>query len=584
MVGAHQPDRGLGEQLGQRDPVDEVQRVQRVALGLGHLLAVGVAHQRIDVDVAERHLAGEVQRHHDHPGDPEEDDVKARDEDRGGQERLEVLRLLRPAERREGHEGGGEPGVEHVLVAFQRAGAAFRGSLLYRFFLGARNVDMARVVVPGRDLVAPPELPGDAPVLDVLQPVVVGAGPVVRVELHVAVGDGLEPGLREPLGLHEPLVREHGFHHHAGAAPLGHDHLVRFGGDEEPVAFELRDHGLARVVAVHAAELRGPVLVDLRVEREDDDQREVVADRRAIVVEVVRAGDLDAAGAEIRLDEVVRDDGDRALAQRQDHALADEVLVARVLRVHGHGAVGEHRLRSGGGDGYAAQRDGVAFLVGRGLRAVGERIEDLPHRAGGFLAVDLEVGDGGAEHRIPVDQALAPVDQAFLVEAHEHFRHGARHFRVHREIARVLPFGICIRPVGRIAEAPHLARDGRAGFLLPLPHALDELLAPEVVPRLAGGLQLALDDDLRGNAGVVGADHPVGVVPEHAVVSHQRVHQRLLEGVTHVQRAGDVGRRQLDAVRGGAGLVAGREVALGLPVCVPATLDGMGVETLVEGH
>ena len=38
----------------------------------------------MDVDVAERHLLHEVHAHHHHPGDPEEDDVEARDEHRGG--------------------------------------------------------------------------------------------------------------------------------------------------------------------------------------------------------------------------------------------------------------------------------------------------------------------------------------------------------------------------------------------------------------------------------------------------------------------------------------------------------------------
>jgi hypothetical protein len=58
----------------QRDAVDQVHRVKHIALGLGHLLAFVVAHQAVDVHVAERHLAGEVLGHHDHPGHPEEDD------------------------------------------------------------------------------------------------------------------------------------------------------------------------------------------------------------------------------------------------------------------------------------------------------------------------------------------------------------------------------------------------------------------------------------------------------------------------------------------------------------------------------
>ena len=66
---------------------------------------------------------------------------------------------------------------------------------------------------------------------------------------------------------------------------------------------------------------------------------------------------------------------------------------------------------------------------------------------------------------------------------------------------------------------------------------------------LAFGVELALDDHLRGDAGVVGAGLPQRVIAAHAVVARQRVHERVLERVAHVQRAGDVRRRQHDAVR-----------------------------------
>ena len=42
--------------------------------------ALLVAHQGVDVDVAERHLLHEVQAHHHHARHPEEDDVEAGDE------------------------------------------------------------------------------------------------------------------------------------------------------------------------------------------------------------------------------------------------------------------------------------------------------------------------------------------------------------------------------------------------------------------------------------------------------------------------------------------------------------------------
>lgn len=55
------------------------------------------------------------------------------------------------------------------------------------------------------------------------------------------------------------------------------------------------------------------------------------------------------------------------------------------------------------------------------------------------------------------------------------------------------------------------------------------------------GIELALDHDLGGDAGVVGAGHEYGVVAQHAVVAHQAIHDGLVEGMAHVQGARDVG-------------------------------------------
>jgi len=142
-----------------------------------------------------------------------------------------------------------------------------------------------------------------------------------------------------------------------------------------------------------------------------------------------------------------------------------------------------------------------------------------------------------------------------------------------------------VLPVRAGAEAAHLAGDGAAGVFLPLPHLLQEALAAEVVAADALGVELALDDDLGGDAGVVGARLPQRVVAAHAVVARERVHDRLVEAVPHVQRAGDVGRRQQDAEGGGVRLVEpGVEIAAGFPFRVPATFDVGGLEALGQFH
>src|SRR5690606_37248954 len=61
----------------------------------------------------------------------------------------------------------------------------------------------------------------------------------------------------------------------------------------------------------------------------------------------------------------------------------------------------------------------------------------------------------------------------------------------------------------------------------------------------------------------------------HAVVAHQRVLQRVLERVPHVQRAGDVGRRQQHRV--GRARAAGLEQPRGLPALVEPGFELGGV-------
>ncbi len=154
----------------------------------------------------------------------------------------------------------------------------------------------------------------------------------------------------------------------------------------------------------------------------------------------------------------------------------------------------------------------------------------MPEMPLGLDLLDLEVGNGGQELRVPIDQALVLVDQAGAVEVDEDLAHGARQSLVHGEAEP--------RPVAGAAEPLELADDGVARLLLPLPDAADERLAPErAAVRLLPLHQLALDHHLGGDAGVIGAGLPQHVAPAHALEAHQNVLQRVVEGVPHMERA-----------------------------------------------
>ena len=550
--------RALVQQGFERNAVDQVHGVEYVALGLAHLLALRVQHQAVDVDVPERHAACEVGAHHDHPGDPEEDDVVARDQHAAGQVEVVVVggrvALVGPAHGAEGDEGAGIPGVQHVGIALQ----SFAGGLRLGFLFVLGDVDLAVLVVPRRNLVAPPQLAADAPVLDVVHPLVVGIHPVFRHELHLAAGDRVDGLLRDGLACgvaraflghlvhgEKPLVGQHRLDHLPGAGADGHHQLVFFRLDQQAQGFQIGHDGLAGGEAIQSPVFFRCVVVDGGGEREHADHRQAMALAHGIVVLVVRGGDLHHAGAEGAVDVFIGNHRDFALAQRQLDALADQVLVALVLGMHHHRHVAQHGFRAGGGN------DELA-------RAVGQGVGDVPQRAVFFLVLHLQVGHGGLQHRVPVHQPLAAVNQPLFVQLDKGFGDDFGELVVHGEVFAA--------PVHRVAQAAHLRGDGVAGFFLPFPHFLHEFGAAQVVAADALLLQLALHHDLRGNARVVGAGNPGGVVPQHAVVARQAVHDGLVEGMAHVQCARHVGRRQLDGEGRGAGIRLARAAHTGVAV------------------
>ena len=185
-----------------------LQRVDAVAERLGHLAALVVADEAVDEDGLERLLLHLLHAGEDHARDPEEDDIVARDHDGRGIPVLEVGRIeVGPAHRGERPERGGEPCIEHILLARQVLAAALFA--FRRVF--ALDVDMAALVaVPRGDLVTPPQLAGNAPIMHVLHPIDIGLGEALRHELDRAVVHDADGLLGKRLHLDEPLRGDEG--------------------------------------------------------------------------------------------------------------------------------------------------------------------------------------------------------------------------------------------------------------------------------------------------------------------------------------------------------------------------------------
>ncbi len=410
---------------------------------------------------------------------------------------------------------------------------------------------------------APPDLAADAPVADVVQPVVVGLFPLLREDGGGPVLHGLARGQGQGLHAHEPLLGHVGLDDRLAAVALAHVVRVLVHADEQAQGLQVLDHGLAAGLGGHAPVLLRGVLVHVPVLVHDRHDGQAVLAAQLPVVHVVGGRDLQAAGAEVLVHVGVGDDGQFAVHQGQAHGAADGRAVAGVLGVHRHRGVAQHGLGPGGGH-------------GEGAPAVGQGVRYMVERALLGRELHLVVGQGGVAAAAPVDDVLAAVDEALVVEAHEHRAHGLGQAFVHGE---PLP-----GPVHGRAQPAHLVQDAAAVLLAPLPDPFDELLAAQLGPGAALGLERALHHVLGGDARVVRARHPQHLAAALAVVPAQHVLQGDVERVADVQLAGHVWGRDDDGVGLARPLRVRGEGLFRFPVRAPARFHVGRVVGLVQGR
>ena len=403
---------------------------------------------------------------------------------------------------------------------------------------------------------APPQLAGHTPVPQVLHPVEVVLLPPLRDEPSPSVADCVDGGPDQVFDGDEPLVRQHRLHDGAAAGAMTHRVVVIVDPDEMALRLQLVTEGLAGFVAIHAEEVRAG-LRDPRLRVDDGDGVEAVPLPDLEVEGVVRRRDLHGAGAELGIDGVVGDDGNLPFDNGHPDVATDGGSVAVVVGVDRHRRVAEHRFDACRGD------DDPVRAVRTG--PVDERVFDVDQLPGFVLVLDLDLRDGGVTTRAPIDDAVPAIDEALLVQGDEHLAHRSGQPVVERE---PLP-----GPIRGEPEGANLLGDASPGAFLPGPHLLDEPFPTEVVPGQALGGEFAFHDVLGGDAGVIGAGHPERGVALHAFAADEEVLDGQVEGVAHVQHAGDVRWRNDDGEGFAVRVDLRPKGPGGLPSRIPTRLD-----------
>ena len=157
-------------------------------------MSLPAGHDTREIHILERHFVLVFLTSHDHARHPEEDDVGSGDEVVGGVVVLElgVVGVEDAVEERQRPQPRAEPSVQGIIILAQ----VFEGQILVTrlldgefqgFFGSFSDHETAFGQVVGRNLMAPPQLTADAPVLDVLQPVTVEVDIFGGIEFDVAI-------------------------------------------------------------------------------------------------------------------------------------------------------------------------------------------------------------------------------------------------------------------------------------------------------------------------------------------------------------------------------------------------------------
>ena len=479
-----------------------------------------------------------------HSGNPEENNVIPGDQHIRGVELLQILRSFRPAQGLKGPQGGAEPGIQHVRIPLDVGAAAL--FTLAGILPGHGNVT-AVGTGPGRNLVTPPQLPGDTPIPHIFHPVQVGLGEALRNELGLPFLYHPDGFLCQGLHLHEPLGGDNGLHIVMAAVAGAHIVGVVLHLHQVALLLQILYNGLPGLVAVHTLVLAA-VGVDLAVVVQHPDYLQVVAQTHLEVVGVMGRGHLHAAGTEVHLGVVVCHHRNFLVHQGQNHLLAHNGGVTLVIGVDTHAGIAQHGFRTGGSHNH---------LTG----AVSQGVTDVPQVARLVHIFHLGVTQSGDAVGAPVDNPAALVDEALFVQGDEHFPHCLGAALVHGKP--------CPLPIAGGTQFLLLLYNPVTEFVLPVPDPLQELLPAQVVPGQSFFPQLLFHLNLGGDACVVHAGNPQGAVTLHSLEPNQGILQGGIHGVTHVQLAGDIGGRHNDGKGIGPFLLRGTEI----PVILPHFID-----------
>ena len=325
--------------------------------------------------------------------------------------------------------------------------AAFRANSQ----IGTAGAHFAAVIaIPYRDAVAPPNLTGNTPVTDIIHPAGIGLSEALRYELSTAVLNAVYSSLNQRLHLYKPLSRNLRFNSMAAALAVTYSMGMLFNLNQIAVSLQVSNDSLAAFLTGHAF-VFACFFSHNAVHADNNDARQVVANTHLIVVRIMGRSNFYSAGTKLGINIAVGDDRNNPVGSRQTQSFANQIAIARILRVNCYSSIAGQSFRTGG-----SNHQATALLFNY-------RIVDVPKMARIVLMLNLNIAQCSVAVYAPVGDAGAFINQALFEQGAEYLANSLRAALVHREALTL--------PVAGNAQMLQLVNDTVAILLLPFPNA-----------------------------------------------------------------------------------------------------------------
>ena len=433
----------------------------------------------------------------------------------------------------------------------------------------------------------------------------------LRQDPYPAITDRIHGGPGQFGRIHIPLIGQEGLNRDLRAIAMGHHMAFVIDPVEPALRFGQGDDLFAGIGAITAMErhrlwhrrtARGEIGIAIqehcRFGIHHIDHAKTGALAHIPVIEIMGRGDFHRAGALFGIGIGIGHNRDRPPDQRQAHGFADQMLIAFIIRVHGHAGIAQHGFRACCGDDqvipFLAEGDGTVFVFFHIFkrRPVFELIAQAPEMAILFDLLHLKIRDRRLEMRIPIDEPFSFVNQSLVIKINEYFQNRIMEIRAvfmaGPRIARRARHGKGrALPITGTAQSLKLIDDLTAGFFFPGPDLFQEFLAPQFP---ASGIafcgEFFLDNQLGRDPGMIRARLPERVKATHPVPADHDILKRVVERMPGMERSGDIGRRDHDGKALGplSGIRTGPKGVYILPGGGNLCLCGCCVESLVHRH